>query len=439
MKLFDSMVELQLVRTICDTDQKALIFSKITTEYFGYTPALEVFNRIVVFLHSGKQVPTSEILKNDLALSEEARAGISNPVFRPFLGEADIETACAILAKYRKARIILTAATNAVEILKQKDPDVDGVVSEMESILQKCHSGLAKNEMMHYSKVNLESLKSEINKDLDRVDTDCIPTGFGKFDRETGGFRRKQVIAMASTPGGGKSAMALQMMISQYLMGFNVCLVSYEMDELEIRYRLLSNCSLVNHRDINLKRLSARQRQIINERFDELITGTHGNNRLTIWTPERELNVPEIALELKPYGYDVIYIDYLSLLKQAPGKQLWEVLGDHARAAKLAANNLNAAMVVLAQYDDQENKIKYSKAIIANSNFVWAWEHGQKEKESGIIEVKQLKARGADTYSFYLQKDFKVFKFMDYFGPSPEEIAKKTSELPKMQQLSTLS
>ena len=439
MKLFDSAVEIQLVRTICDTDQKAIILSRVGAEYFGYGPAAEIYNRLTVLLNSGKNIPTSEILRNDLALSEESRSLLSNPAFRPYFGETDVDSACNLLAKYRKARIILNVATSAVEILKDQDPDVDSVVSSMESMLQKCHSGLAKSEMKHYSKATLNELKVEIREDLDRIDADCIPTGFGKFDFETGGFRRKQVVALASVPGGGKSAMALQMSLSQYLMGYNVCYVSYEMDELETRYRFLSNCSKINHRDINLKRLNRSQKDIINERFEEFITGTHGNNRFTIWTPERELNIPEIALEIKPYNYDVIYIDYLGLLKQAPKKQLWEILGDHARDAKLAANSLNAVMVVLAQYDDQENKLKYSKAIQANANFVWAWDHGQKERESGIIEVKQLKARGADTYPFYLQKDFKIFTFCDYLGPTPDEITKTSSDLPKMPQLERFS
>ena len=115
----------------------------------------------------------------------------------------------------------------------------------------------------------------------------------------------------------------------------------------------------------------------------------------------------------------MVYIDYLSLLAQNPKKQVWENLGDHTRAAKLVGSNLNAGMVVLAQYDDESNKIKYSKQITANANFVWAWDYGDREKETGIIEVQQKKARNASTYPFYLDTDYSIFSIKDYRGPAP--------------------
>jgi hypothetical protein len=80
----------------------------------------------------------------------------------------------------------------------------------------------------------------------------------------------------------------------------------------------------------------------------------------------------------------------------------------------LVANNLNAALVLLAQYDSKEEKLKYSAAILANAHIVFAWNNTEKEKESGIVEVHQLKSRNAETYPFLLQRDFSVMSFYDY-------------------------
>jgi hypothetical protein len=123
-------------------------------------------------------------------------------------------------------------------------------------------------------------------------------------------------------------------------------------------------------------------------------------------------------MELKGKGYDVVYIDYLSLLYNNPKKAMWENLGEHTRAAKLAANQLDCVFVLLAQLDDETNKIKYAKSIAANANFIWTWEFGDKERESGIIEVKQKKARNAGIYPFYLEVDYSIFSFKDYMGPT---------------------
>ena len=77
-------------------------------------------------------------------------------------------------------------------------------------------------------------------------------------------------------------------------------------------------------------------------------------------------------------------------------------------------------MVLLAQLDDETNKVKYAKSITANANMVWTWEYGDKERESGIIEVVQRKSRGSALYNFYLETDYTILSFKDYLGPLPE-------------------
>lgn len=439
MKAFDSNTELQIIRTICDSPKRMEVLSKVTSEHFGHDSSVEIFNRIISLVSSGKAVPSSDVLKNDEALTEQSRALISSPQIRP-LGEDDIAHAMRILTKYRKGRILLRTVQEAIEALKSNDPDIDSVVGSMETSLQRCHSGTDVKEMTHVCVDNVAELMKEVEELLADTTDDFIPSSFAEFDKKTGGFRRKNVIAMASVPGGGKSAMAAQMALNQFMMGFNVCFVSYEMDEFELKYRMLSCISKVDHGAINLKRLTQKQRLLISQKWEEFIRSSGIRNRLTLWCPTRELNISEIAIEIKPMGFDIIYIDYIGLLREYPGKAMWESLGMHARSAKLAANNLNSAMVLLCQYDDQENKLKYSKAIQANAHFVWAWDNGEIERESGIIEIKQLKARNAEVYPFHLQRDFSTMTFRDYSGPlpvkePPPENQKGARGIPRMPEL----
>jgi hypothetical protein len=85
----------------------------------------------------------------------------------------------------------------------------------------------------------------------------------------------------------------------------------------------------------------------------------------------------------------------------------------------MAANSLDAVFILLAQLDDETNKLKYSKAIQANANIVWTWEYGDREKESGIIEVEQRKSRNSKTFPFYLETDYSTMTFKNYSGPTP--------------------
>lgn len=439
MRIQDSNVETQIIYTICDSASRSLVLSKINGEYFGTDQTKEIYTRITSLIQSGKPAPSSRVLCNDQALSDASRALLSNPNVSALNNEEDIEAAIDILNRYRKARALSEVLGRALETMRQDDPDIEDVVMDLEQTLATCHSGSTKQEMTHITSTDHDKLVNQLKGDLDTPPDDLIPTGFREFDKRTGGFRRKNVIALASTPGGGKSAMAAQMAINQYRMGYNVCFVSYEMDEVEIKTRMLSNIAHVNHGDINLRRLSQMSRARIEKAWSEFITSSGLSNRLTIWCPTRELNIPEIAMEIKPMNYDIIYIDYISLLKQDPKKQMWEVLGDHARAAKLASNNLNAAMVLLAQYDAEQNTLKYSKAIISNAHFVWAWNNTEKERESGIVEIQQLKARNAEVYNFMLQRNFAVMTYSDYSGPPPADIQSsapaQSSNIPRMPEL----
>lgn len=437
MKSHDATIELQILKTVLDSPLKNQILSQVTSEHFGSDAAKEVYHRIASLIQNGKTPPSSEVFKNDGSLSAAAQAFIGSTTARSLTTAEDLGASLDALSKYRKGRLLLHAITDAVSNLKNDDPNIDEVITTITDSLQRCNSGTRRQEMLHISSDNVGELLQRFDQNFDSPINDLIPSGFREFDRRTGGFRKKNVIALASVPGGGKSAMMEQMAINQFMMGYNVCICTWEMDETELLDRMWSCLSKINHTDINLKRINGKTKKHVRDKFEEFIKCSGMKNKLTLFYPEREMNIPEIAMDIKASGYDIVYIDYIGLLKQDPKKQMWESLGDHARSAKLMANNLNAAMVLLAQFDDESNKIKYSKAILANAHFVWAWENTDKEKESGIIEIKQLKARNAEVYNFLLQRDFKTMSFSDFSGPMPTSAPeKKTNEIPKMPGLS---
>lgn len=429
MRISDALLETKIIQTICESkDFRPIILSQVDEDWFVSDAAKEVLKRVKFLIDSGKDIPSLGVLFCDQSLSEQARIllGTSNNVIQT---ESDVKSALELFRNYRYKKLLADCMMLCLQKLED-DRNLPNVLTMLENTLQKCTTNTStQDEMKHHFHDDCAKLLNQADELLTAKNIDAIPSGFMDFDRTTGGIRRKNVLVLASVPGGGKSSMALQMAIKQYMMGYSVCIVSYEMPEEEIDMRLFSNVSKVNHQEINLKRVNKQKKNLILQRYAEWLEASTIGNKLTIWTPTRELTIPQIALELKPYKYDIIYIDYLSLLYQNPKKQMWENLGEHTRAAKIVATSLNAALVLLAQYDDESNKIKYAKSITANANFVWAWEYGDREKETGLIEVKQLKARNAPTYPFYLETDYSVFSFDDYRGPaSPFEKFKKDDD-----------
>jgi replicative DNA helicase len=438
VRAFDAEVEVKIIKTILDTQHKSYVLSKINADYLGLDETKEVFKRISTLINAGKAIPSSDVFKNDSVLTEQTRAIISNQNNKGYETLEDIDTALDILNKYRKARILYQSITIAIEKLKDPSPDIDNVVSNLSESLHFCHAGTLKSEMVHFSKEHAKEIVDSVEQELRNRADDFIQTGLTEFDKKSGGWRRTNVIAMASTPGGGKSALALQLAANQYLLGYSVIMISYEMDEIELKYRLLASVSRISHSDINLNRITEKQIKIINERFHDFLSS--GEGKFTIWCPNRELNVYEITTEIKPYNYDAVYIDYINLLREEPKKNQHEVLGAHARAAKLCAKQMNNVIVLLAQLDEQSEHIKYSKAIEAHANMVWTWLNDKRAQETNIIEVKQLKARNSPVYSFLLFFDRPVMQVRSYIGPNPNEVLKgdekpEEIKMPSMPEL----
>ena len=422
MRAFDAEVEVKIIKTIMDTQHKSYVLSKINADYLGLDDTKEIFKRIATLVNTGKTIPSSDVFKNDSVLSDQARAIISNVNNKGYESSDDVDVALEILNKYRKARILYQSITVAIEKLKDPSPDIDRVVESLGESLHSCHSGTLKSEMVHFSREHADEIARQMEQELRNRCDDFVQTGLSEFDKKSGGWRRTNVIAMASTPGGGKSALALQLAANQYLMGYSVVMISYEMDEIEVKYRLLASVSRISHSDINLNRITEKQIKIINERFLDFLTS--GSGKFTIWCPTRELNIYEITTEIKPYNYDVVYIDYINLLREEPKKNQHEVLGAHARAAKLCAKQMNNVIVLLAQLDEQSEHIKYSKAIEAHANMVWTWLNDKRAQETNIIEIKQLKARNSPVYTFLLFFDRPIMQVRTYSGPNPNEILK---------------
>lgn len=432
MKLYDSAVELLVIRTVVsDPIKGAVIMSKLGTDYFGYDASVEVYNRIKVLVEAGKSIPSIDLLRSDPVLSEMSKTWLNADV-NP-LNEDDLEQAQKTLSNYRQGRIIIENMQWASENMMTDAPNIDSVLNGFESMISKCRSGMQTDEMFHISDNNHELFMQGVEEDLQEDTGQFIQSGFREFDKRTGGFRRGQVLTIAAPSGGGKSAMMGQMALLQYMMGFNVCVISFEMTNEDLRMRLLSNISKLNHADIHVRRLLEQQKELVRKRSLDFVK-TNLGNRLTLWGSSEDLDIKDICARIKPYKYDIVYIDYVGLLKEPPGASQQKVLGDHVRDCKLSAKNMNCVMVPLVQLDDETLKIKYSKAIKANSDFIWAWEVDAKQEEAGIVKIMQQKARSAQPYDFYLSVDFSRMAFEDYHGPPPVETSpeKPKESLPKM-------
>jgi len=432
MKLYDSNLEILAVRTLLQSSKGGLpLLSKLKLEHFGHEPAKELVARVQIMVNSGKGVPNIELLKQDASVSENARVLLASPM-TVLETEDDVNTCLENLGEYRNTRVVYEALKKSTELMQGNNPDIKKVIEVMAESVTKCLTAVEKNEMEHIMDLDPDAYDKYLNETLSGSADEFIPSGFLHFDRDYGGFSRGNVLLLAAPSGRGKSAMMQRMAMLQYMMGLNVLVISFEMTNHELRERLLSSVSMIDHQDIRMKRLIAEQKALCKKKFKEFVK-TGAGNKLTLWGTSDDLSVPEISAIIAHMGYDVVYIDYIGLIKAPPNKEQHQVYGDIVRDCKLMGKKNNQVVVPMAQLDDETFKIKYSKAIKANCDFIWAWELNNMEKEMGVLKINQYKVRHGPENPFYLRINLAKMMFSDYDGPEPQFAPKEEKKpMPRM-------
>jgi hypothetical protein len=223
---------------------------------------------------------------------------------------------------------------------------------------------------------------------------------------------------------GHNSVLALQLAVNMFRAGHKVAYVSMEMSEEEVYERLVSNISGIEFTKILLKKVSMQQEKVIRKawkQFDKVPPeGEEGCDKyFKIWVPTTSVSLSNVINTLAPFHPDVVFVDMINLLEPEDKKvqQQAQQLGDMTRYGKIAANSLGIILVLLAQLNE-EDKVKYSRAIVENSNNVWTWFLGEKEKETHFFTVKQSKARNQETFDIPMVEDL---AHMSISGRDPDD------------------
>lgn len=433
MKLYSIELEMGALRTALKSKDKinrAKFWAKLNEDFFHDEVTSSIYKRIKK-LNSKGDFPTYEDLIVDPLLSEETREELSSSEAKIRNDENSIKKLYHKLDEYRKVRLIYFNAQNTLKELDKETVDVDRLVNRtLDTTTKVAIANVAEDDQLvmgHQSNAN-KFLKNILNK----TKQEFIPTGFYTFDERNMGFIPGSLVTVAATSGGGKSLMAVQLGINIARAGKRVRLVPLEMTKEECYARVVSNISGISMRKIMNGKLTDREKAKVKKKwkaFEKECKRLGG--RFTIWDPEEDLTMEDVLNIAKPYNDDVIIIDYIGLLSGVDGDDAWQALGRVARYAKIWAKTNKKVVILAAQLSD-DGQIRYSRAIREHSNLMWAWTYGDENRESGVIDIVQQKARNQDPFDFQLGVDMAGMKMYDLDGDVE-------THRPKKGQLSTKS
>lgn len=415
MKLLAVKVEMRVIRTMTRAKSKGanLLLSSLSPECFYYPPAKEAYERLTKLVKTRTEVPTWEELLHDPVIAEDNRIALQK-FKRPHYKTADeAKKAISTLDKYRKIRQLYFMSERNIKALHGQNVDVDELVDQNSDVLARSRTMSNKEDyFFHFGTGN--NVDGLIKRVLKGETASYIATGFHTFDAINHGIPNRSLTILAGATSAGKSTLAQQLSRNVAEQGRRVCYIPLEMDEDEMAQRRLANLSDTPLHKITLpeKYLNKAESRAIFKAYRKYVLGLEKLGAVeTYFPPPEDMTIEELLMLMKPYGYDMIIIDYIGLLKGVGGDAAWQKLGDAARFAKIFAKNNDCRVVLCAQLSD-EGQIRYSKAVREHANIMWAWTRNE-DQDDNIVYIDQQKCRMGKRFKFPLFVNFETMTVRD--------------------------
>lgn len=162
------------------------------------------------------------------------------------------------------------------------------------------------------------------------------------------------MVISASSTGGGKTALALNM-LSEMSKYYQCIYFNMEMGEEDIIERLISIQSGVPMDTVeNYKYITKKE---LKNRIDEATEEIGTNKRISILTGAKSLEAVKATInKLDPNEHTIVFIDHIGMIRGFSRSSLYEKTTEIAKTLRAMALNHNITMIALSQVSRQQNQ-----------------------------------------------------------------------------------
>lgn len=276
-------------------------------------------------------------------------------------------------------------------------------------------------------KIAVEAMKEyqDRAKRAEQGESVGIHTGLKKLDQALHGFQRGCVYVLASRPGMGKTAFALNIARKTAKKGNAVLIFSLEMTKRSLIDRMVIAESGVNASDYKLGRLIPDEVYSMGKALEGLSLLPISISDAASITVQQ---IRAIAKKLKRQkGVDLIIIDYLQLIDMASlnGKSKNDEVAACSRAIKILAKDLNVPVVLLSQLNRDVEKradkipmlsdLRDSGAIEQDADAVLfihreSYYTDDADRNSGLIRVAKNREETTGDVGFWVSDNVTDFR-----------------------------
>lgn len=247
----------------------------------------------------------------------------------------------AILKELYSRRKLYRAAKDVTDGMEREGFDMDEAVRKLTGELLDVSGG--KDDKERDALGCIELFEQEQSKSFEDM---VLQTDISEVDEIIGGFEYSDLVIVAGAASMGKTSMAIKLLKNFILKKKKVGVVSLEMNDIQLMYRLLSNMT-----DVPFKRIKYKD-------YDDIekvkVRGAVEKLRDTqFFLDSKSSELSQVLNRIKKwkirYGLDVVIIDYLQLIKCIGKGNREQEVATIARSLKNIAKELDIVVVALSQ------------------------------------------------------------------------------------------
>lgn len=334
---------------------------------------------------------TLEMIGGSAEISRISSSGLSGSNWQHYAG---------IIREMSQRRAIQAVSRALVERAQDPSQSVESLMSYSDSafleIAERKDSGYR-----HISEFAAEVI-AELEDDYNRKGKlKGIPTGLKELDSMTCGFQPTNFIVIGARPSVGKSSIEVQMILEAALIdGKKAGFFSCEMKGSKLIRRMLANITAVSGSAMNKGMISSTQFADINHGMERLFkSNIYMNDTPNIYISELESEARRMR---KNHQVDIIFIDYLGIIRHNEKGDRWKLMLDISQRLKKLARELEIPIVCAAQLgreaDNQEpnlSNIKESSQIEADADIIM-FLHREGEQDQIEEKLKLIVAKNRE-------------------------------------------
>lgn len=306
---------------------------------------------------------------------------------------------------YRRRRIMENVSRHINEKQLEEGYDEEQLIDEVSQMISRARLKRTQEKPLVFGK------KSNWKETLEKIRAGevlkVIPTGFSVWDDVNGGLAASTVTLLTGFTGSMKSTLAEVLAVNFATQGVRVGKMSLEMSQAEDLIVRAARAARVDRTEIlKAKGLSGKEWDRIERKLDALNENIASlGGCIETHTPADGITKDELFLTMEPHGYQVLMIDYVSLVKDMmDSDKFWMKLMQFTGMAKIFARRTNTRVIILVQATE-ENKIKLSTNMANDADVIWSIRYDEDFRSSEFMDIMNPKTRGQKAMNFPLRKE----------------------------------